>query len=822
MMNHQEILIAFQSLQQERKKYSYFHAAELHIHTPASSDYKLKQDRLLKDATLEEVIALAIEYKLISPEQKELIKDLEEKNKNSIIYELIAKRLYDLNIKIAVVSDHNTMEGFSFLEKAIKNVKYKFNYDYFIDVFPGIEITCNDKTHVIGIFNHSSASLSFVAKKLESLDLDEEGTTKDPSYVIKTIKSAKGIVYIAHYDTSESTTVWSKKFQHQMFADENLDAIALRQCTERKIDYYTNRFQQELLNRTNNLAFIKDGDSHSVGEIGINIIWIKCGSVNFTNLRHAFDDKPTRIALEKPKPNINTIIGMCILNGEKGFLGSKNKNINQNYLLIPYSSDLNTIIGGKGTGKTTLLNLLEWAFSQQCKNKKEFDFLLQFDEIHVFIYTKEKYYVISIKPIKIWDEYSQAWDPDFNVISRNAIRTDKNISIRGWVSLRKISRTTSIGGYLLKLVPKQQESLVINSIYKRIYSLSSIIHTVENGNFSGFIKNVLNTNSTDLDDKIKTTLSKSTVLKNRDLEDNLMELSGLIEKRIISDDIIIDKLNRQSASKLILKRKANHGHLGRVISERIPKIVGFDGDYKVFLIDILFDLLSKIDFIILINWFSSNKTQSIIDSVDWVLTPDKGQKLIEKEIDLSPDLAISNLKKILLENLIYDCLEGYIEDKSGNFDLEFNINYKEGDQGTNFKDITQLSQGQKGIAILTFIFEITTLISDDTPLILDQPEDHLDNLYIYKSLITDLRKIKNKKQVIVVTHNPSIVMAGDAEQVLAMGSNGRVGWLEKQGSSDAESIVKFILGLMEGGRDCLELRLKKYNYKFSNLSNEFV
>ena len=668
MMNHQEILIAFKALQQQRKKYSYFHAAELHIHTPASSDYKLKQDKLLKDATLEDVIALAIEYKLISSEQKELIKDLEEKNKNNIIYELI-------------------------------------------------------------------------------------------------------------------------------------------------------RFQKELLSRTNNLAFIKDGDSHSVEEIGINIIWIKCGSVNFTNLRHAFDDKPTRIALEKPKPNINTIIGMCVLNGKKGFLGNKNKN--QNYLLIPYSSDLNTIIGGKGTGKTTLLNLLEWAFSQQCKNKKEFDFLLQFDEIHVFICTKDKHYVISIKPAKIWDEYSLAWDPDFHVISRNAIRTDNNISIRGWVSVRKISRT-SIGGYLLKLVPKEKEAIVINSIYKRIYSLSSIIHTVENENFSGFIKNVLNTNSAYLDENIKTILSKSTVLNNRDLEHNLMELSNLIEKRIIIDDIIIDKLNKQSALKLILKRKVKHEHLGHVITERIPKIVGFDGDYKVFLIDIFFDLISKIDFIILVKWFLSNKMQSIIDLVDWVLTPDKGQKHIEKEINLSPHLAITNLRKILLDNLIYDCLEAYIQDKSGDFDLEFNINYKEGDQGTNFKDITELSQGQKGIAILTFIFEISTLISDDTPLILDQPEDHLDNLYIYKSLITDLRKIKNKKQVIVVTHNPSIVMAGDAEQVLAMGSNGRVGWLEKQGSSDTESIVKFILGLMEGGRDCLELRLKKYNYKFSNLSNEFV
>lgn len=816
-MTHQEILIAFRALQ--RKKYSYFHAAELHIHTPASTDYKLKQDKLLKNASLEDVIALAIEYNLIKSEQKELIKDLEEKNKNNIVYELIAKRLYDLNIRIAVVSDHNTLEGFASLEKAITEVKYKFNYNYFIDLFPGIEITCNDKTHVIGIFNHSPASLSFVMKKLESLDLDEEGTTKDPSYVIKTLKNAKGIVYIAHYDTSESTSVWSYKFQRQMFADENLDAIALRQCTEEKINYYTNRFQNELLIRTNNLAFIKDGDSHSVEEIGINNIWIKCGSVNFTNLRHAFDDKPTRISLEEPKSNTNTIIGMCILSGEKGFLG--NKNNNQNFLLIPYSSDLNTIIGGKGTGKTTLLNLLEWAFSQQCKNIKEFNFLLQFDEIHVFICIKNTNYVISIKPAKVWDEYSQTWHPDFQVKNRNTIRSNNNFSIRDWSSVRRISITQR--GYSLKLIPKEKESIVINSIYKRIYSLSSIIHTVENENFSEFIKNVLNTNNNHLDENIKMIISKSTILNNQELEQNIKELSGFIEERIRLDDILIDKLNKQAAIKLLLRRKTKFEHLDHVISDRIPKMVGLNSNYKVFLIDIFFELLGKIDFLILINWLLLNNMQSIIDLVDWVLvTPEKGQKLVEQELDFSPHLAILNIKKILLENLIFDCLDAYFRDKSGSFNLEFNVNYKEGDKGTNFKDITELSQGQKGIAILTFIFEITTLISDDTPLILDQPEDHLDNLYIYKSLITDLRKIKNKKQVIVVTHNPSIVMAGDAEQVLAMGSNGRVGWLEKQGASDTESIVKFILGLMEGGRDCLELRLKKYNYKFSNLSSEFV
>lgn len=818
-MTHQEILTALRTLQQQRKKYSDFHAAELHIHTPASSDYKLKQDKFLKNASLDEVVALAVEHKLLSPEQKELIKELEELNKDIIVYELIAKRLYDLNIRIAIVSDHNTIEGYDFLDKAVKEVKTKFNYNYHIDIFPGIEITCNDKTHIIGIFNHSPASISLVKKELDKLDLDEEGTTKDPSYVIEILKKAKGIVYIAHYDTSESISTWSHKFQRKIFSDENLDAIALRQCTDEKVDYYTNRFQTELLNRTNNLIFIKDGDSHCVEEIGINNIWIKCGSVNFTNLRHAFDDKPTRISLEKPKSNISTIIGMCILSGEKGFLG--NKDNKHELLLVPFSSDLNTIIGGKGTGKTTLLNLLEWAFSQQCKNTKEFSFLLQFDEIHVFIYTENNYYVISVKPIKIWDEYSQTWQPDFQGLN-NSRRPNNNYSIRGWVSIRRIIKNQR--GNSLKLIGKEKEFSVINSIYKRIYSLSSIIHTVENGNFSEFIKNILNTNSIFIDNKIRFIINRLKFLNGQELEQNIKELNGLIEELIRLDDIIIEQLNKQAIRKLSLKRNSKLENLDHIILDRIPRLTSLNSNhYNEFLMDVLFNLLEKIDFLMLINKLFLDDIQSIVELVDWVLvTPEKGQKQIEKEMDFSPSVAILNLKKVLLENIIYDCIDAYIRDKTGSYNLEFNVNYKEGDKGTNFKDITELSQGQKGIAILTFIFEITTLMGDATPLILDQPEDHLDNLYIYKSLITDLRKIKNKKQVIVVTHNPSIVMAGDAEQVLAMGSNGRIGWLEKQGASDTESIVKFILGLMEGGRDCLELRLKKYNYKFFNLSNEFV
>ena len=78
--------------------------------------------------------------------------------------------------------------------------------------------------------------------------------------------------------------------------------------------------------------------------------------------------------------------------------------------------------------------------------------------------------------------------------------------------------------------------------------------------------------------------------------------------------------------------------------------------------------------------------------------------------------------------------------------------------------VLQLSDGQRHTILLT----IAMLAESNVPLIIDQPEDDLDNAFIFSSIVTTLRAIKERRQVILVTHNANIAVLGDSELILPM------------------------------------------------------
>jgi len=121
-----------------------------------------------------------------------------------------------------------------------------------------------------------------------------------------------------------------------------------------------------------------------------------------------------------------------------------------------------------------------------------------------------------------------------------------------------------------------------------------------------------------------------------------------------------------------------------------------------------------------------------------------------------------------------------------------------------FRSIQQASPGQKTAALLAFL-----LSYGQEPLILDQPEDDLDNHLIYELIVNQLRDIKLKRQVIIVTHNPNIVVNGDAEMVIALDI--RAGQTQPlcQGSIHNQKVREEICQVMEGGKDALERRYRR-------------
>ncbi|MCF4113314.1 MULTISPECIES: TrlF family AAA-like ATPase [Dethiosulfovibrio] len=122
----------------------------------------------------------------------------------------------------------------------------------------------------------------------------------------------------------------------------------------------------------------------------------------------------------------------------------------------------------------------------------------------------------------------------------------------------------------------------------------------------------------------------------------------------------------------------------------------------------------------------------------------------------------------------------------------------------SFKPVEQGSPGQKTAALLAFI-----LSYGNEPLVLDQPEDDLDNHLIYDLIVTQLREIKQKRQVLVVTHNANIVVNGDAENVVALDVRSGQTRIVTQGALQDLSVRKEICRIMEGGKTALTERYRR-------------
>lgn len=130
--------------------------------------------------------------------------------------------------------------------------------------------------------------------------------------------------------------------------------------------------------------------------------------------------------------------------------------------------------------------------------------------------------------------------------------------------------------------------------------------------------------------------------------------------------------------------------------------------------------------------------------------------------------------------------------------------------GRNYED---LSAGWKTSIILDLILGYD---NDVAPLIIDQPEDNLATNYINKGLITAIKQIKTRKQIILVSHNAIIPMLGDAQNIIVCkNEDGKISILSDrlEGIINEKSVVDHIAEITDGGKSAIKKRVKKYNLK---------
>ena len=155
--------------------------------------------------------------------------------------------------------------------------------------------------------------------------------------------------------------------------------------------------------------------------------------------------------------------------------------------------------------------------------------------------------------------------------------------------------------------------------------------------------------------------------------------------------------------------------------------------------------------------------------------------------------------------------EKKITDRQGFYDFLYCLDYI----GVNFqlkmgcRNLNELSPGERGIVLLVFYLALSKA---SKPIIIDQPEDNLDNQSVYSKLVPCICRAKQKRQIIIVTHNPNIAVACDAEQIVVCEMDKSTYQIRyTSGAIENPEIRKHVVDVLEGTKPAFDLRSRKYN-----------
>ncbi|HEL2005095.1 TPA: ATPase [Streptococcus suis] len=629
---------------------------------------------------------------------------------------------------------------------------------------------------------------------------------------------------------------------------------------------------------------LQSSDSHSLEEIGTKYSWIK-SDLTFEGLKQIIFEPEYRICVKKEKP-IRTedelIIDRIEYDGSTIFL----------------SNNLNTIIGGRSTGKSTLLNSI--AFKLKDRESEDKYTFTDMDNFHVFwkdgeendergIQYLPQEHMIQLannteKLNRLINEIIQSkkMDDDIKIYHQNHSQLDIEIK----TLLNEFKQNLQNQKNILK--PEFDITATnkrISELKKQRMKLISAVY-IDDGEKEKF-EEIISTLKQLTDEKLRlekdclfiedlflpniTTHSKSNSFleHSAEIENHINEAIVEINQRL--QEVFRNKIN-------IVKKSLNDG-----IAEKTKQIefIKNTEDFKKLLLysqdnrelkkieenieqenTRLQQLKSYEEEILHLNTENNRLKQDIINKY-------REYSKIRKELLTSFDISERDLK--ITVNFYLNDLESefdyinaqgrskadFIEKLNSEFDsvvgtifeensLKFNGNKTKLDHIEKFfttdfysykfdieyqnDKFEQMSPGKKAFVVLKLILDFS---NSRVPILIDQPEDSLDNRAIYHELTAYIKQTKLRRQIIIVTHNPNIVVSGDCENVIVANQhsednpnqNNKVfdyknGALENQEKDpDSKFILKnkcikeHVCEILEGGLEAFKKRENKYGIK---------
>jgi len=845
-----------------------FYMADLHIHTPASFDFSKN------------------------------VSDIKD----------ILKAAKDKGIEICAITDHNTEENC----KNLIDLGEKFN----LMVFPGVEVTSGDgkkNIHLNVLFDPSD--FQKVDDFLTKIDIfkqtggkrissDEVFTQKSILDILDLVENFGGIAIGAHAE-AKNGIIGGLSGQQRIKIVQNNALMAVENINERNRTFFdgTDRNYQR------KIAIIYSSDAHIIDDIGEKYTLIKMGEKNLEGLRQAFLDPDSRIRYEKDLFNYPKIIGLKI---EGGFLDGEIINFNNNF---------NCIIGGRGTGKSTILEFLRYVlndFPKKSDVRTRMESLIEHTlgegKITTYLELEDNVILKVVRswdsPVKIFGEdgeqkdieierlfkieaYSQeeiievSKDPQIQLeIFDNFIEAKENLE-----KIKEIKRDLS--EYTTKILDKEDhisdlenETAQLEIIKEKLKKYRLIKPDLEKQKKWNMehqkINNLLKyyrdqqdkfTDITKIDlvnelPPIKDSENKDAFLK---LKKELKEFENIInsylfeinenfskfgiklnqfidewniqyEKQSERNKEVLIKLQKEGFDKpsqyLKLEQQKEHliekldiinkekNALKNLMNKRRELLRQLEVEYKT-LYEKRIDGSSKInqetDGKLRVSIQKSANKKKLDDFLKDIL---KGQKVniftrsqlveqitkdelleyikngdyhgLKNKAKISENTAHKIINNFKTNKNLYDLENLFVDDR---IIIELQL-----DSG-NYRKIERLSPGQKCTVILLMI-----LLQKNIPLLIDQPEDNLDNSFIHSFVIDKIRNVKDKRQIILATHNANIPVLGDAELIIALQAERNKGNILAKGAIDKQNVKESVISILEGGNQAFWLRKQKYGF----------
>ena len=771
---------------------------DLHIHSPASKDYIRSQ----KD------IDIITEY------------------------EKFINKFIDSDLDVIAITDHNTIDGYKKIKEIInKNVelKGKLNGKY---IMPGIEITCFAR-HFLVYFSEEtriSAIEEFIKRCGIDTEKDNDKASADrvtPLTLCEIANEYNAFVCLPHADGDKGflkdyikTSKKDEEFiinggiVEKVLKSPNMLGVCISNEGNR------NELSKLIKNFNKDLKIFKASDSHSILNIenykgsgkpmGTHFFYANLGELTFRTIKSFFKNPNTQLFESIPVKKNPYIISACI----KGSF-VKNKSKDSKWEIIPFSRELNCFIGARGTGKSTIIDIIKYAFNfydtEKYYNSNSDDYLIynvdeveeydeieekeniinRFDEIVLFVNNNDEIYAITVAPKGINSPNVAIYN------NKNGFKKKVN-SVR--LDTTNMNKIILFLNDIRPIIYQQKNILEIgNNKMKVTKTIYSIIERIIGREYQELCleKRKLQKDVNELCQKIEIERNRDENAENNSkaLMSKYTRLFDVSEKINTYNIETIKKMNEILEDKLILTYEIN---LPRRYKENIIEEIVKNNRYKDNYIgyEKELELRKSLDFLF-------SKISDIHDLLYLLFTNQYEE--ISKKTGLDEDIskgACEYTYKYFHFNYVSNLPQVII-------DFKLNVNYGMSRKKI-YRERTNLSFGQKAVGILLILLYGTTISDNNQLLILDQPEDDLDNAYVYHTLVKELDRVKEKRQLIVATHSPNIAVAGNSENIIVLKGNGENSWIECNGTIYNKAVSTEAINILEGNEIAFKERAELY------------